>query len=147
MNFVPHTGDEAQRKIIEELDDLVQRLVHADMRGREVARTGDQEEGLAVSLIVTQAISEITWGALPTVIMHFAGHVGMARQDAGRMAATLQASADGLTKVSQIMAGNGAPVEMCAQLMDLAVEMRQSAEACLYEPSECGDNGEECQHG
>ena len=147
MNFVPADGSEAQKNMIEEMDQLVQTLVHADMRGRRAAVSGDPEEGMAVSMIVTQAIGELTWGAIPTVIMHFAGHVGMACQEAVRMAATLEASADGLTRVSQILSENGAPVDMCAQLMDLAVEMRTSAEACLYEPSDCGDEGEECNHG
>lgn len=143
MNFVPSDGNDEQSRLIQELDTLVQNLTAADLRGRSAAANGDREVAAEVAILVSSAIGEITWGAIPTVIMHFAGHVGMARADAGRMAQTCLAAADGLTKVSQIMAESGAPVEMCAQLMDLAVELRTSGDECLYETV---DNDEECTH-
>lgn len=143
MNFVPNDGTDETTRLVHELDNLVQTLTAADLRGRNAAASGDREVAAEVAILVSSAISEITWGAIPTVIMHFAGHVGMARADAGRMAETCLAAADGLTKVSQIMAEHGAPVELCAQLMDLAVELRTSGTECLYEVV---DTDEECTH-
>lgn len=143
MNFVPSDNSEEQDRLIHELDDLVQKLTAADLRGRNAALSGNRQEAADVSVLVSTAVSEIPWGLVPTVIMHFAGHVGMARIDAGRMADTCIAAADGLKKVSQVMAESGAPVELCAQLMDLAVELRQSGEGCLFEAV---DSDEECSH-
>ena len=132
---------------VQVLDDLVQHLVHQDMIGRRAAMDGDIETGTAVGNTIGETISALTWGQIPTIIMHFAGHVGMARMDSARLAGTCQAAADGLTRVAQIMSEADAPVDICAQLMDLAVELRNSAEQALFEPSGCDDEGTECSHG
>ena len=147
MRFEAHNGDPEQAATIAQLDDLVQHLVHQDMLGRQAAMDEDVETGVAVAANVGETLSGLTWGAIPTVIMHLAGHVGMARIDSARMAGTCAAAAEGLTKVAQIMSEADAPVDICAQLMDLAVELRNASEQSLFEPSGCGDEGAECNHG
>lgn len=147
MNFVPADGSDEQDSILAGLDTLVQHLVHQDMRGRQAAYDGDMETGQEVAMDIGMILSGLTWGQMPTVIMHMANHIGTARMDAGRMAGTCEAAADGLTKVSQVLSEAGAPLNLCAQLMDLAVELRTSAQECLFEPSGCDDEGTECVHG
>lgn len=147
MKFVSDEENPDQQELIERLDDAVQTLVHLDMAGRKAAVEGNQEIGTEVAMRVGSIMADLTWGGIPTLMMHMAHHVGMARMDAGRMAATCEASANGLTRVSQVMSEAGAPIELCVQLMDLAVELRKAADDCLFEPSDCGDEGQECTHG
>lgn len=145
MIFVPAGDDEVANAAVQELDDMVQHLAHQDVMGRRAASEGDIELAGQVSMAVGTALSGVTWGMTPTVIMHLVSHVNMARQDAGRLSMTCVAAADGLTKAVQVMSEAGAPVDLCATLMDLAVELRDAAEASPFVPSGC-DDGEECNH-
>jgi len=144
MRFESNPQDPEHIAMIERLDDLVQELVHLDVRGRTAAIQGDVEVGQEVAQRVGDIIAAMTWGQMPTILMHLVQHVGVARNDAGRLAGTCNAASDGLTKVSQIMSEAGAPLDLCVQLMDLAVELRTSADECLFEMSDC--EGEECNH-
>ncbi len=146
MRFEPSDGTPEQVEMMAALDSLVQHLVHQDALGRQAAADNNIEAGTTVAMTVGATLSELTWGQIPTVIMHLAGHVGMARMDSGRLAETCNTAADGLTRVAQIMSEADAPVDICAQLMDLAVELRSSADQSLFELSGCNDEGSECSH-
>jgi hypothetical protein len=136
MKFVP--GEDAHSmRAMEELDELIQRLVTLDVATRRGVMDGDEEAVGQASMEVGSILSSITWGGMPTVLMHAVGHVSTARNEAGRLMETCRQGADALTKVSQILNMADVPAEVCAKLMDLAVTLREAADESPFERIDC----------
>lgn len=142
MNFMPSDSPEALAAH-QRLDELIDRLVTLDVVTRQGVMDEDHERVAESSMAVGTLISDLTWGGIPTVLMHAIGHVTTARNEAGRLAESLISGAEALTKVSQILNDAEVPVGVCAQLMDLAVSLRESAEATMFVRV---DNEGECNH-
>lgn len=142
MQFVP-SDDPAAIEAAKHLDVLLDDLLALDVMARRGTVEGDVAAIAQASNGVGNLISGISWGGMPTFLMHAVGHVAMARNEAGRLAESLKTGADALTQISQILNNADVPVGVCAQIMDLAVSLRESAEATIFEP--IADGGE-CQH-
>lgn len=145
-HFPQYEGPENMEGMEDNMDGFVQFLCLQDVLARDAVAAEDTEASMGVSMAVTQAISTMPWGLIPTGIMHFAHHVNLARSEAGRLQDTLEITGNTLRVVAGELAKvDNIPVELAASLMDLATSVGEALEASLFTavgPEEHGD----CDH-
>lgn len=122
------------------INDLVERLVELDHAARVCVYEQDMDKGSEVSMEVTEKIAQMTWGITPTVIMHMAHHINLARAEAGVALQACTKVGETLKAISAEMARQGVPVNVCASLMDLGVTLLDVVEASSLESEDVADD-------
>lgn len=133
MSFVPSDDDDAMKNAEASLDATVQELAHLDFLARRSVVEGDQEAGQEVGHRVGHILHNLTYGWTPTLIMHLAHHVNIARSEAGLAADRFRETGEVLKNVAILLEDAQVPIDVCMKVLDLAHRMNGWADESSFE--------------
>lgn len=138
MNFNPLIGpDDPLWEAAQRMDAMVDTLTRLDHQARLAVMDENPDVAGDVSEEVSRNVAGITWGMTPTLIMHLAHHVNLARNEAHMAVASCTTAGNALRLVAGEMARmDDMPVELTANLMDLATQLLEVEKISVFEHQE-----------
>lgn len=118
------------------MDDLVEYLCFQDWSARQASESGNQGDALKATQAVGEVMGKVGWSVIPTIIMHFATHVNLARRESALASETCGRVGWMLQNVVAALAEKGSDPSLLAEILDVAKEMQGLADKGSYEAVE-----------
>jgi hypothetical protein len=122
----------------ERLDGMVEFLTHQDWMMRKAVAEDDRDGAAEASAAVGRVMNVLGWAVVPTVIMHFACHVNVARREAFNAAQACGKAGEMLHRVVVEFANQVDNPILLAELLDMAKMMVEMGEEVSFKPAEEG---------